>query len=320
MNIAIRFLTFISFVTVNIGGIYAQRLDPIMYGNMNSWITRTISESIVLGGSERTLYEIGPTAVIKGNKAYKNGSSPWGTSNVYAKVSGVVKGSNAVYPAVRANGNKCAKLCSQMEHLKVLGMINMDVMVAGSIFLGEMIEPISSTKNPYGNMNMGMPYTARPKNLVFDYRVDMPATNTRIKATGFGSAKTLQGSDEAVVFVLLQSRWEDAKGNIHAKRVATGGQTFKKTTPWVNGYRLPLVYGDCSTKAGWSWLGLRTKAKGNAYYARNSKGKLVPVIEEGWDGNASPTHVIVMMSAGNGEPYVGTPGLTFYVDNVAFEL
>ncbi len=67
------------------------------------------------------------------------------------------------------------------------------------------------------------------------------------------------------------------------------------------------------------WLGLRTK--GNAYYARNSKGKLKPVIEEGWDdANAIPTHVVVMMSSGNGEPYVGTEGLTFYVDNVAFAL
>ena len=45
-----------------------------------------------------------------------------------------------------------------------------------------------------------------------------------------------------------------------------------------------------------------------------------PVVEEGWDENAQPTHVIVMMSAGDGEPYVGTEGLTFYIDNVGFQL
>ena len=44
----------------------------------------------------------------------------------------------------------------------------------------------------------------------------------------------------------------------------------------------------------------------------------MPVIEEKYDSpDATPTHLIVMLSAGNGEPYVGTPGLTFYVDNVA---
>ena len=48
---------------------------------------------------------------------------------------------------------------------------------------------------------------------------------------------------------------------------------------------------------------------------------MVPVIEEGWDNaNATPTHVILMMSSGNGEPYVGTEGLTLYVDNVGFDL
>lgn len=297
----------------------AQHIEKIKFGDFNQWVTRTIKESAVIGGGTKTIYEIGPNSTITGNKAYHNGSSPWGTSNVYAKVSGVTKTSNAVYPAVRSGANKCAKLCTQMEHVKVLGIINMSVMVTGSIFLGEMIEPISSTKNPYSKMDMGMPYTKRPKSLVFDYKVDMPNVNTRTKATGFSSKKTLPGRDEAAVFVFLQRRWEDAEGNIHAKRVGTGGRTFAQGSKWVNGYKLPIAYGDCSSKPGYKWLGLRDKS--NAYYARNSKGKMVPVVEEGWDSpNATPTHVILMMSSGNGEPYVGTEGLTFYVDNVGFEL
>lgn len=299
--------------------ICAQQLDRIKFGDFNQWVTRNLKESAVIGGKERTVYEIGPTATIEGNKAYHNGISPWGTSNVYAKVSGITKCSNAVYPAVRGAGNKCAKLCTQMEHVKVLGIIDMNVMVTGSIFLGEMIEPISSTKNPYSKMNMGVPYTHRPKSLVIDYKLDMPENNIRTKATGFSPTKTLPGRDEAAVFVFLQRRWEDAKGNIHAKRVGTGGKTFRHGTNWVNGYKIPIVYGNCSANPAYKWLGLRTK--NNAYYARNSKGKMVPVIEEGWDeANATPTHVILMMSSGNGEPYVGTEGLTFYVDNVAFEL
>lgn len=55
-----------------------------------------------------------------------------------------------------------------------------------------------------------------------------------------------------------------------------------------------------------------------SYYARNSKGKNVPVTEEGWDSkNATPTHIIVMASAASGEAYTGTIGLTFWIDNVA---
>lgn len=297
----------------------AQRIEPINFGNFNQWVTRHINESSIIGGNRKTLYEIGPTQTIDGNKAYlPHGGTPWATSNVYAKVKGVVKGSNAVFPASRGGSDKCARLSSLIEHVKVLGLIDMQVMVAGSIFLGQMYEPITSTSNPYSKMEMGVPYTKRPKALVFDYMLDIPATNTRTKATGFGSKKTLPGRDNAVVFVMLQHRWEDAKGNLHATRVATGGMKFKNETKWVNGYRLPLVYGNVSNKPGYEWIGLRGGS--NAYYARNSKGKMKPVVEEGWDENAQPTHVIVMMSAGDGEPYVGTEGLTFYIDNVGFQL
>jgi hypothetical protein len=56
-----------------------------------------------------------------------------------------------------------------------------------------------------------------------------------------------------------------------------------------------------------------------AYYAKNSKGKMVPVHEIGWaDENETPTHVLVMASSGCGEPYVGTEGITLYIDNIAF--
>lgn len=298
----------------------ALKLEPIKYGDMNSWVTRTVGESGIIGGKKKTVYEIGPnTTISKENQPYTPlGGSLWATSNVYAHVKGINKGSNAVFPEARPGGGKCAKLCSQIETVRVLHMINLDVMVAGSIFLGKMNEPITSTSNPYSKMEMGIPYTKRPKALVFDYKLDMPAANTRTKATGFGGKKTLQGRDSAVAFVLLQRRWEDAQGNIHAKRVATGGERFSKGSGWASKHQIPLHYGNYSTSAGGpSWLGLLSKER--SYYARNSKGKMVPVIEEGWDdANATPTHVIVEFSAGSGEAYIGTEGLTFYVDNVAF--
>ncbi len=37
-----------------------------------------------------------------------------------------------------------------------------------------------------------------------------------------GGQKHFEGNDKAEVFIILQRRWEDAEGNIHAKRVGTG--------------------------------------------------------------------------------------------------
>jgi hypothetical protein len=312
-----QLLTLILLAAATLGS-PAQHIEYLKYGNFNQWITRHLKESSVIGGKEKTVYEIGPTQTIDGNVAYTpKGSSPWATSNVYAKVSGVVKTSNAVYPHKRSSADSCAKLCSQIEQVKVLGLINMDVMVSGSIFLGQMFEPITSTKNPYYKMEMGIPYTKRPDHLVYDYKLDVPATNTRIRSTGFSSKKTLPGRDAAMVFVMLQKRWEDSEGNLHALRVGTAGELLSTATDWKNGHKLAIHYGDCSSIITIDWLRLH-QDKTKTYCAKNSHGKMVPVVEEGWAAATdTPTHIIVMFSAGSGEAYVGTPGLTLYVDNVA---
>lgn len=168
----------------------ALRLEPIKFGDFSNWVTREVKESKLLGGDTKTLYEIAPSKHIPGeNKPYSNmGGSPWATSNAYAKVSGIVKGSGTVSPFNR-NGNKCARMEAKMEHVKVLGIINMDVMVAGTIFLGHIYEPITSPKGPFSKMEMGVPFTKRPKALVYDFKVDMPNVNTRIKSTGFSPKK-----------------------------------------------------------------------------------------------------------------------------------
>lgn len=296
----------------------ALTLEKIKFGDFSNWVTREITESKVIGGKTKTVYAIGPTQTIKGNTAYTpRGGSPWASSNVYAKVSGVVKASNTVEPAV-VNGNKMAKLYTKIEQVKVLGLLNMDVMVPGTIFLGKVREPISSTKSPYSKMEMGMPYTKRPKALVYDFKVDMPNVNTRVKATGFGSKKTLKGRDNAEVYVLLQKRWEDEKGNIHALRVGTGRERYSRSVPLTKGHQLKIHYGDISGQPFYKpYMGLLNGNK--AYHAYNSKGKLVPVQEEGWaPADATPTHVLVMASSTCGEAFIGTEGLAMYIDNIAF--
>jgi hypothetical protein len=298
---------------------YAETFELIKYGNFDNWLTRNIKESTLLGGDTKKVYEICPSGTDNTGNAYTNrGGSPWGTSNVLASPAGITKTSNAVYPETRGSG-KCAKLVCEYEHCKAIGFINIDVIVGGSIFLGKMLEPVKSTKNPYSKMEMGMAFTKRPKALRFDYKVSVPTTNQRIYSSGFGKKKTLAGSDHAEALVFLQRRWEDSEGNLYAKRVGTAREQYKKSTSgWVNAHDMKIIYGDATTQAGYqSHMALISESK--SYYARNSKGKMVPVKEVGWDdANATPTHVIVMFSAAGGEPYVGTLDLTMWVDNVGF--
>ena len=313
-----RHILIFSFISSVILHASALRLEPLKYGDMENWVTRNITESKIIGGKNKTLFEIAPKSTITGNKVYKNaGGSPWATSNAYAKVCGVVKGSNTVEPTQRG-GSTVAKCAAKMENVKALGVVNMDVMVAGSIFLGQLFEPLTSTKGAFSKMEMGIPYTKRPKALVYDYEVVMPKDNTRIKSTGFSKQKTLQGRDNAEVYVLLQRRWEDENGNIYAKRVGTGRERYNKSIPWTRKHELPIHYGDITKESFYKpWMGLLDGDK--AYYAKNSKGKLVPVHEIGWDDtNATPTHVLMMASASCGEPFIGTEGLTLYIDNINF--
>ena len=295
----------------------SQTTEKIRYSDFENWVTRHIPESKVLGGQTKTVYEIGPTQTIEGAVAYRNkGGSPWATSNVYARVMGVNKASNAVFPDVHEGHGKCCKMSTILEKCKVLGLMNMEVLVSGSIFLGQMLEPVTSTKSPYSKMEMGIPFTKRPKYLVYDYRVAVPANAQKIRSTGFGSKKNLAGKDNAEVFMFLQRRWEDEDGNLYAKRVGTIRERFGASTAgWVNGHAAEVMYGDITKSPKYkSYMGLIPEDR--SYYARNSKGKMKPVKEVGWDSpDAVPTHLIIMASSGSGLAYEGTVGMTLWVDN-----
>lgn len=299
-------------------GAAAQTPELLPFGDMDQWVTRRIKESRMIGGDTKSCYAVGPTATITGERPYTySGRSPWATSNVMAKVMGITKVSNAVFPDSHGHG-QCARLSTIMEHCKAIGVINVDVVVAGTLFLGKMLEPIKSTADPYSKMEMGIPFSRRPKALCFDYKLSIPANAERTYSSGIGKKRTMPGHDNAEVFVILQRRWEDADGNIHAQRVGTGRELFGTSTPdWVDCHHIDINYGDITGMPGYkSHMGLIPKEK--SYYARNSKGIMVPVVEEGWAAaDAKPTHLMVMFSAGSGEPYTGTLGTDFLVDNIA---
>lgn len=297
-------------------GISAQeKVVPLSYGNMDSWTIRKVHESAIIGGNTKTLYEIGPNRTVEGNKPYTNGGgSPWGTSNVMAKVMGVVKTNNSVYRDKRGSG-WCAKLTTHIESVKVMGLMNINVLAAGSIFLGDMKEPITGTKDGPKAMNNGIPFTGRPNAVRFDYSVKAAGTPNRIKQTGFSKKQTVPGRDYAIAVLYLQKRTEDKAGNITAKRVGTMVVKFGKSTDgWVNDATYKIMYGDIRNTPGYdaSTMGLR-----HTDYARNSKGKSVPVKEIGWaDADTTPTHLMLQFSSSHGGAYIGSVGNTLWVDNV----
>ena len=76
-----------------------QREEPLPFGNMDQWVKREIKESAIIGGELKNIYAVGPTSTIKGEVPYKpTGGSPWATSNVMAKVVGIVKTNSSVSP------------------------------------------------------------------------------------------------------------------------------------------------------------------------------------------------------------------------------
>lgn len=291
--------------------------QSIPFGDMNEWLVREITESFVIGGNTRFLYEIAPSDTVRGAIAYKSSTqSPWRTSNVMAHVSGITKCSVTVFPEKRDKG-QCARIETRMEKVKVLGIINISVLASGTIFLGEMLEPIKDTKNPQAKLNMGIPFSERPTALLLDYKMKTNGEQDRIKATGFSKTTRIPGVDCAEVRILLQKRWEDAEGNMHAKRVGTGIERFSTTTPdWVNGHAIKIIYGNATTHPDYQPY-MDLIPKDNAQYCLNSKGLSVPIIEEDWaDPNETPTHVIIKISSSHGEAYVGSIGNIFWVDNL----
>ena len=298
-------------------GATAETVEKVPYGDFNNWVTRNIQESRIIGGKVKKCYAIAPSCIINGDEPYSNmGGSPWASSNVMAKVVGITKVSNSVYPDKRAEGDYCAKLTTDIHNVKAIGIISLDVMVAGTMFLGEMFEPIRSTSDPYSKMEVGIPFTRRPKALQFDYKLVIPNAGI-VYSSGFGKKKTTPGKDKAEVYIYLQRRWEDADGNLYAHRVGTARELFGETTDgWVNNYRLNVCYGNITNEPYYTSR-MALIPEENSYYARNSVGKMVPVKEVGWDdADATPTHMLIMFSSGSGAPYTGTPGSTFWVDNV----
>ncbi|MDD3037618.1 PCMD domain-containing protein [Bacteroides sp.] len=291
------------------------QVEMVPFGNMDQWVDRQIKESAIIGGNTKNVYEIAPTAVINGDQPYKNmGGSPWATSNVMAKVAGITKTNTSVFPEKRGNGY-CARLDTRMESVKVLGVVNITVLAAGSIFTGSVHEPIKSTKNPQKILQTGVPFTKKPVALQFDYKVKMSDRENRIRATGFSKIADVPGKDFPAAVLYLQKRWEDDKGNVYAKRIGTMVTYYYHSTDWKNNASYEIMYGDITKRPEYKPHMMRLGVTEN--YTVNSKGESVPIHEVAWgDENDAPTHLYLQFTSSHGGAYIGSPGNSLWIDNV----
>jgi hypothetical protein len=314
---SIRILAFITIIAdCQLPVAYSQEIVPFAYGDMDQWTVREIKESAVIGGSTKFLSELGPVDTITGNTAYRNrGGSPWANSNVLAKMGGIVKTNASVFPEIRGEG-KCARLETRLESVKVLGMIDVEVIAAGSVFLGKVHEPIKGTGNPQSLLENGIVFTKKPKAIRFDYKVKTAPEKQRVRSSGFSRKIMVEGPDEAMAVLFLQKRWEDNDGNVYAKRIGTMVQRYTVSSGgWVNEATYPILYGDITSHPEYKEY---MKIQAEERYTVNSKGKSVPIRETGWESEQeTPTHIILLFSSSHGGAYTGSPGNTFWIDNVA---
>ena len=231
------------------------------YGNFDRWCVREIQESGLIGGHTKYLYEFygSPSDTLRtGKTPYESPEGyPWRTNNVLAVVAGVVKTNNTVYPEKRGDGY-CARVETHIEEVKALGVVNMDVTCQGVMLVGSLPEPIKDTKSPMSKVDYGFPFTGKPRAVKLDYKADVG--HDVIRATGFSKKKNLGVPDWAEFTVVLQKRWEDEDGNVHALRVGTGIERIMEDVPqWKNGHEIKIHYGDITSEPFYNeYMGLKT--------------------------------------------------------------
>lgn len=294
---------------------HAQRVETVPFGDFEHWTRRVVKESAIVGGEEKTLYVVGPEETIRGNRTYDYKRTIWASSNAYARVAGITKTSVTVEPETGPYGT-CARLSTCYASCRVAGLVNISVLATGCLYWGKMLEPVTGVKDPYAFMDWGIPFTERPSALLLDCRAELPNTGILTRGTTF-SHKEFPGDDPCQIMLLLQHRWEDAQGNIHALRVGTAFRRIGQSTEgWVSGLRVPVIYGDARKSVQYrDYMGLT-----NTLYALNSRGERKPILEDGWaDENTPVTHAVLQIMAGSRGAFVGALGNTLYIDNVRLE-
>lgn len=294
--------------------VFTDAKGQLNYSSLDNWYARQLKESVILSGETIELYgvgKVGPNADLTDMKL-KDPASPWGTTNIFAKMVLDV-GNTRVIPEKRGNGY-CARLETKIRKDNIAGF-KVDILLAGTLFLGETIEPVKGMKEPEKSASQGIPFTGMPKAVKFDYKHRIG--KNRVMATT--NVKAVAGEDKADFSILLQKRWEDEKGNVFATRIGGNRLFFTGTVnEWVNGATFPVYYGDSTRQPQYDPKTMGLIPSVGKVYVKNSKGAMVPLVETGWGKpGEKPTHLIMYFTSSyEGMLYTGSTESVFWVDNI----
>ncbi len=312
----ISFLSVLAAISQNSLSIYTDKSGQLNYSSLDSWYSRKVKESFLLSGKTVDLFGVGvvsPNADFYNTKL-KDPKSPWETTNIYSKM--VLDVANTrVFPEKRGSGY-CCRLETAIRKDNIAGL-KVEVLIAGTLFVGELIEPVRGLKDPLKNVSQGIQFTQKPQAVKFDYKYRIG--EKRIKAT-YG-IDPVEGADKAEFCIILQKRWEDKTGKVFATRIGGARQFFTGTVPdWVNGAIFPLTYGDFTRLPQYDPKTMGLIPSVGEVYVKNSQGKVVPLVETGWgEPEDIPTHMIMYFTSSyQGIQYEGSPESVFWVDNIEF--
>ena len=302
----------ISSNSVKSQNIFVDKSGQIHFSNLDTWYFRSVKESFITGGETIKLYKLGE-GDRDGIKSFAIGESPWATSNLHAKL-GIDFGMECAFPEKRGNGF-CCRMETRKREIHVLG-ISVNVLVTGAIFLGELLEPVRSSKDPIKNLNHGIPFTNLPKGVRFDYKCS-PGEN---RVNSDKHWKPVPGKDMAEFCFILQKRWEEADGTVSAVRIGGMRSFFSDSgSQWINAATFPIKYGDVTRDPSYDPQRMGLIPSVGPLYVKNSKGVMVPLVEKRW-GKAGeiPTHLVMYFSSSyQGIDFIGSPESIFWVDNIS---
>lgn len=296
------------------GNDFTDQHGQLNYSSLDYWYARKVKESFVLSGKTIDLYGIGivsPQADFYDTKL-RDQKSPWGTTNIYSKM--VLDVANTrVFPEKRGSGY-CCRLETAIRKDNIAG-IKVEVLIAGTLFVGDLIEPVRGLKEPLKNVSQGIPFSRKPKAVKFDYKYKVGTK--RVKAT-YGIDR-VEGPDKAEFCLILQKRWEDKAGNVFATRIGGARQFFTGAVDqWVNGASFLVFYGDITRLPQYDAKSMGLIPSVGEVYVKNSQNEMVPLVETGWGKpEDTPTHLIFYFTSSyEGIQYKGSPESVFWVDNI----
>lgn len=288
--------------------------EQLNYSSLDFWYSRKVKESVLLSGKTIELYGVGKVASNSDfyDIKLKDRKSPWGTTNIFTKMVLDI-GNTRVFPEKRGDGY-CARLETKIRKDNIVG-VKVDVLIAGTLFLGEMIEPVRGMKEPIKNVSQGIPFEKHPQAVKFDYKFQ--AGDKRVKATN--NVDPFPGIDLCEFCLILQKRWEDKDGNVFATRIGGARQFFSGSqTQWKNGAVFPVTYGDITQLPEYDAKTMGLIPESGEVFVKNSKNKMVPLVETGWGKkDEMPTHMILYFTSSyEGVQYVGSTESVFWIDNI----